>query len=761
MMAAATHMAAPIPTQLPELKLDTYFSKTQWQILLALIDAIVPSITADARVTNKKNHLRVPQSKLKDSYDNIKKSMRHPPDYEKFQQYLQTRPLDNPQFLRAVKRVLEGVPDGNRKQLGGILSVMATRLGSLAATGYYTPLDEQPIHVRESIVQAWDRSWMTVWPVIGNSIAKIAKVCFVQTDPLFRELSGYSEVTDDYKPGPSFNFDFAQFEDGLGEGTVETDVVIVGSGCGGAVCAKVLSEAGHKVIVVDKGYYFPPSQLPMTAEAGAHHLYEGSGAIQTVDGSVSILAGSCWGGGGTVNWSVSLNPQGFLREEWASQGLTFFTTQEFQNCIDRVSSFMGVSDTHIRHNHGANVILNGSKKLGWAAKPCPQNTGGAEHYCGHCATGCGSGEKEGPSVSWLPAAARAGAKFIEGFNVSEILFDEIDGFKTAVGVLGTWTSRDTDGNVHTPISERIQRQIRIKAKKVIVACGTFHSPLLLTRSGLKNPHIGKHLYLHPVGQMNALFDEDIKGWEGGILTSVCTSFENLDGKGHGVKLEPTSMIPHMFLHGHPWRNALQWKLDALRCRQMNSFIAIARDRDTGRVYPDPNDGRPTVEYSPSAFDRKHILAGIIALAKLCYIEGATEIWTFAKSIPTFVRRSRPANPTPKAEADETGGIDQGINDPDFVVWLKSVEKTGLNPPDATFSSAHQMGTCRMSAHPARGVVNPEGRVWETRGLYVADASVFPTASGVNPMITNMAIADWIARRVSQDLIRGSQIRAAL
>ncbi|KAG4219641.1 hypothetical protein PC116_g31880 [Phytophthora cactorum] len=142
---------------------------------------------------------------------------------------------------------------------------------------------------------------------------------------------------------------------------------------------------------------------------------------------------------------------------------------------------------------------------------------------------------------------------------------------------------------------------------------------------------------------------------------------------------------------------------------------------------------------------------------MCYIEGATEIWPFVKSIPSFVRRSKPTTPA----ADEGDGIDQGINDPDFVAWLKNLERTGLNHPDATFSSAHQMGSCRMSAHPARGVVDPEGRVWEARNLYVADASVFPTASGVNPMITTMAIADWIARRVSKDLTRGEQIRAAL
>lgn len=216
----------------------------------------------------------------------------------------------------------------------------------------------------------------------------------------------------------------------------------------------------------------------------------------------------------------------------------------------------------------------------------------------------------------------------------------------------------------------------------------------------------------------------------------------------------------MFLYEHPWKNALQWKLDALRSRQMNSFIAIARDRDTGRVYPDPDDGRPVVDYNPSAFDRKHLLAGFIALAKLCYIEGATEIWPFIQSLPSFVRRPKPAGPTldKGAEGDD---IDQGINDPDFVAWLKLLERTGVNFPDTSFGSAHQMGSCRMSTHPARGVVNPKGKVWEAQDLYVADASVFPSASGVNPMITNMAIADWIARGVSQDLKKGSQLRASL
>ncbi|KAI2639735.1 long-chain fatty alcohol dehydrogenase [Hypomontagnella submonticulosa] len=757
---AAHHLPAPIPTPLPEPQPETYFSETQWQVLLALIDATVPSIVAEAEVTDRKGQLWISQSRYAEAYEQTKRSMKYPPNYEKFQQYLGSRLIDSPRFIGLLRRFVQGIPNSSRKQLGAVLNVIATRPGSLVATGYYTPLHEQPVHIREGIIQAWGKAWLSVWPIIGKSVTKMARALFAQTDPILAEISGFKGYDDNYQPGPSFDFNFMQFDAGSEVETVETDVVIVGSGCGGAVCAKVLSEAGHRVIVVDKGYYFPPSQLPMTAEAAGQFLYEGNASMQSASGTLTILAGSCWGGGGTVNWSVSLQPQGYVRQEWAGQGLDFFTTQEFQNCIDRVCDFMGVGDTYMRHNHGANVILNGAKKLGWAAKACPQNTGGAEHYCGHCAMGCGAGEKRGPTVSWLPAASQAGARFIEGFNVSKVLFDESHRSKRAIGITGTWTSRDLNGNVHTPESERIQRQLQIKAKKVIISCGTLQSPMLLMRSGLKNPHIGKNLHMHPACQLNASFDEDIKGWEGAILTSVCSSFEDLDGKGHGVKLEPTSMIPHMFLYEHPWKNALQWKLDALRSRQMNSFIAIARDRDTGRVYPDPDDGRPVVDYNPSAFDRKHLLAGFIALAKLCYIEGATEIWPFIQSLPSFVRRPKPAGPTldKGAEGDD---IDQGINDPDFVAWLKLLERTGVNFPDTSFGSAHQMGSCRMSTHPARGVVNPKGKVWEAQDLYVADASVFPSASGVNPMITNMAIADWIARGVSQDLKKGSQLRASL
>ena len=118
-----------------------------------------------------------------------------------------------------------------------------------------------------------------------------------------------------------------------------------------------------------------------------------------------------------------------------------------------------------------------------------------DNHLRYCTLGCGSAEKQGPVISFLPDAGKAGAKFIEGFEAEKIIFDTINGKKSAVAVKGLWRSRDTSGSVSG--SDRTSRTVIIKAKRVIVSAGSLQSPLLLLRSGLKNPQIGRNLYLHP------------------------------------------------------------------------------------------------------------------------------------------------------------------------------------------------------------------------------------------------------------------------
>lgn len=200
------------------------------------------------------------------------------------------------------------------------------------------------------------------------------------------------------------------------------------------------------------------------------------------------------------------------------------------------------------------------------------------------------------------------------------------------------------------------------------------------------------------------------------------------------------MLPGWWLTFQPWLGGLDYKLRCAQFKHMTGFISLARDRDSGRVYPDPVDGRVRIAYTPSAFDKQHIMEGMLALAKINYVAGASEIFTVTEGSPVFKREPLP-----------TGAQDSGINDDEFQAWLSEIKKKGLHTPDTSFGSAHQMGTCRMGTSAKSSVVDPKGKVWATEGLYVADASVFPSASGVNPMVTNMAISDWISRGVAREL----------
>jgi choline dehydrogenase-like flavoprotein len=408
---------------------------------------------------------------------------------------------------------------------------------------------------------------------------------------------------------------------------------------------------------------------------------------------------------------------------------------------------MGVSTEYVEHNINNSTLSEGARKLGYSHKMVPQNTGGNKHYCGYCTLGCGAAEKQGPVMSFLPDADKAGAQFIEGFEAEKALFETMGGNKTATAVKGRWVSRDSSGGVSG--NDRTFREVIIKAKRVIVSSGTLQSPLLLQRSGLTNPHIGKNLHLHPVVLLSAIYPDQppIKPWEGAILTTVVDEFQNLDGHGHGAKLECMTMLPSWVLPFQSWEGALDWKLLCSKLPHMTSHIVLVRDRESGRVYPDPVDGKCRVAYTPSAFDKRHAMEGLLALARIAYVQGAKEIFTTTVGFPPFIRSD-------DAALNDNGN---GINDPVFQSWLADVRKAGLSPPETGWGSAHQMGTCRMAATPKAGVVDPKGKVWGTERLYVADASVFPSASGVNPMITNMAISDWISRGIARDLSGGADV----
>lgn len=629
---------------------------------------------------------------------------------------------------------------------------------------------------------------------LATSLKLLFSMSYFTSSRYLPELIGapMKPVHGEYTPG----FDFV-FNTPATASHLDADVVIVGSGCGGAVAAANLSAAGLRVIVVEKGHCWKHEDFPLLGRYGTAQLFEGGGVMMSEEGNCAMLAGSNWGGGGTVNWSASFRTPALVRAEWAhNSGVPWFESAAFQGSLDRVCDRMGVSADHINHSHTNRVLLDGARKLGWSHRAVPQNTGGQTHYCGSCSFGCHSGGKNGTLESFLPDAARNGATFIQGFTVDQVMFDKKNG-KVATGIKGTWQPRHAD-------PDSVGEPMQITARRVIISAGSLQSPLVLMRSGVKNKHVGKHLKLHPVTLINAFFDYETRPWEGSVLTSVASEFDDQDGQGHGVKLEGVNIMPELYLQSFPWLRdpnpGLFLKEAAIKSRHMGSWIALSRDVGEGHVFADPSDGKLRISYPIHPADLKHMTKGVMEMVKLLHVSGARQIfiplngsavWTRQGEIPVHSQMSdemrlkpypEPVNarkPTSDAEtttsssdgsstgpvpsqqvlarsqhyeppADTTGEdylSDQTLHD--FMSDLRT--RMAKSDGELVYMSAHQMGTCRMSARSGDGVVDGAGKVWGYKNLLVMDASVFPSASGVNPMVSVMAISDLLSRRLAAEL----------
>ena len=784
--ASISHLAA-LPSPLPDAPEGEIFTPTQWTTLFSILEIFLPSLSASQPGLAK--------SELDDALTKLRPYI---PDDASDDQLARTYLAENPtadeKYRDAVVRKFKlYVPPTDAQGLGFILSALNTTVGCYLLTGYTAPLHSLDLKTRTRIVCGWSEARLPPLRAVYRSMSGLARQTYLARPSELHKMIDFPETPKHIdRTTETFGFKFHDFTSPETSTTLSTDVIIVGSGCGAGVVASHLSRAGIKCLVLEKSYHFPATHFPMSSSDSGEHLLENGGMILSDDASVGILAGSTFGGGGTINWSASLQPPHAVREDWASDNLPHFLGAEYQDCLDTICSRMGVAkstDTDalgtIEHNFANATLLEGARRLGMAVQIVPQNAGGKKHYCGYCTNGCAGVTKQGPANCWFPDAAANGAEFVEGCWVEEVLFSEEKngggGKKRATGVKALWTSRDRS----------ITRKLTLNAKRVIICSGTLGSPLVLLRSGLKNPHIGANLYLHPTNTVWATWPHRVNPWEGAILTVAMTGLEDLDGKHHGAKAEVICSTPGLGLLTVPFRprgtlypstttttgskgqkgekgpksvfaSAIEYRLSAAKHGYSTGFVIIARDADTGRIYIDPKDPtrkRARVAYTPSARDRAHILEGSIAGLHVAYTMGAVELECGNPGVERWVRPSSVGREgVGKIEGGESvaAGEDDERDAHSFDEWISLVRNAGFTTPDpCTAGSAHQMGTCRMGSSPATGVVDSKGKVFGTEGLYVADASVFPSASGVNPMVGTMGVAEWICRGAVRE-VRGER-----
>ncbi|NJC65256.1 FAD-binding protein [Planosporangium flavigriseum] len=462
------------------------------------------------------------------------------------------------------------------------------------------------------------------------------------------------------------------------------DVVVVGSGAGGAVAAREFARAGARVVVVEEGRRFTVEHFRALSPADRFvALYRDGGATLAL-GSPPVLLPQGRGVGGTTlvnSGTCYRTPVRVLRRWRDAYGVAAADPEHFDGLLDEVEAMLAVAPqpTDVLGRNGE-LALAGARALGWRATPLRRNAPGCAGSC-QCAVGCPRNAKNGVHLTALPEACAAGAVIVTGARVHRVFVAR----GRAVGV------RFGDREILAPL--------------VVVAAGAVETPRLLRRSGLGgHPQLGRNLAVHPAVSVAGRFAEPVVSWSG-VLQSV--GVEELHDDG--VLIEATAGPPGLvsFLppgYGRPLRAELD------RADRLATLGALVADVPGGRV------GARTVRYRLAPTDADRLREAIVAMGRILLAAGAQEVLTGINTHP-YART------------------------PDEVVAAASAAAA----TDLHLAAFHPTGTARMGADPARAPVDPAGRLRGVAGVLVADASVLPTCPEVNPQLSIMALALAVCR----------------
>ncbi|EYU29124.1 hypothetical protein ABFS82_05G119000 [Erythranthe guttata] len=506
---------------------------------------------------------------------------------------------------------------------------------------------------------------------------------------------------------------------------LKCDAVIVGSGSGGGVVAGVLAKAGHKVVVLEKGSYLARSNLSLLEGEALDQMYLGNGIVASDNMDVLFLAGSTVGGGSAVNWSASFRTPSHVTKEWSEKhGLELFGSKNYENALDVVCEKMGVQSEFDDEGFNNMVLRKGCEGLGYQVGNIPRNAP-SDHYCGWCCMGCKDGRKKGTLETWLVdlVESKNGAILSECEALKVITTEgkTVNGRKMATGV--AFAFRNEEGGQEIGI---------VEAKVTVTACGAMCTPQLLKKSGLKNKNIGKNLHVHPVVMAWGYFPEDSwpetekRSHKGGIMTAMSKVVSNFETSGYGAVIQTPSLHPGLFSAVMPWVSGKDFKDRMVKYSRTAHVFALARDKGRGTI-ASPSD----ISYKLDDLDRENLREGIERVLRILAAAGAEEIGTHHRD----------------------GGVlkVKGASREEFEGFVERESMRPLRNLSTPIASAHQMGSCRMGVDSGGSGVDPRGETWEVEGLFVADSSVFPTALGVNPMVTVQAIAYCTAQSVLEIL----------
>jgi choline dehydrogenase-like flavoprotein len=472
----------------------------------------------------------------------------------------------------------------------------------------------------------------------------------------------------------------------------------VGSGAGGAAVAAELSRAGKKVVVLEEGRSFAPADLVSKPSWAFRHLYVNRG-VMVGKGRVLVplAAGRAVGGSTFVNSAICFRAPDHVLQEWERDFGSHWTPARMAPLFEEVEKALDVQriGPEVARNNSL-VFKRGAEKLGLAGDFISRNAPGCVG-CGVCQLGCPIGGKGSVDKNLLPTAIQHGADVYSEVRVRELRVE-----KGAV--------RGVTAEILGP-DDASAGLVEVDAPRVFLCAGAFGTPQILQRNKLCNGsgELGQNLHVHPGQAAAAIFDEEIRYWDG-VTQGYFVHMED-------AILETFTGTPELF-----WAALPLGQMNLRKLKHAASAGCMIRDRTRGSVTWQGEGRLPAITYELAESDRTLFVKGAREMARIYFAAGAHTVFPLM-------------NPT----MDPARTLNEALAQlPDDLPAQK------LNP-----YGSHPQSTCRMSADPKRGACKPSGETHEVQNLFVADGSLFPNAVGVNPQITILALATGIARDVAR------------
>lgn len=472
---------------------------------------------------------------------------------------------------------------------------------------------------------------------------------------------------------------------------LRVDVVVIGSGAGGALTALELARRGLDVLVLEEGGFFRPDDYSPDAAEAMRRLYRHRG-MTPITGPVGIgfVEGCCVGGSTEINSGFWHRPSREILLRWEAQyDIEACTEADLLPHIEQVEEWLGVGLAAEPHEKSTALFGRGIERMGWSAMEVPRAAPGCRN-ANLCAAGCPTGAKKGMSVTLLPRAIEAGARLVPHCRAQLLLRRR----GRIQGILAVVQKPGCDPET-----------LRIDADTVFVCAGAIETPALLRRSGIRR-NTGASLSIHPMLKATALFDEDVFAQKSVLPLLQIKEFWPEISMG-GAFLTPGHLAV-MISENWPQARGLIDSID-----RTASYYTACRGTGTGSVLSSPfGSGGGLPRYRLSQTDIRNLSMGLARLASCLLAAGARAVYPSVHGLPEI-----------RTEKEAVRWLDEDL--PQRALALTTV---------------HAFSSCPIGERLDRCAADSYGRILDYENLFINDASMLPDSPGVNPQGTIMALA---------------------